>query len=48
MTDPLIQALIQKLPEKGPWAKADRQNWMKMLEMAFNIAYGATEEGEPN
>jgi hypothetical protein len=45
-SDPLIQALIQKLPEKGPWPKADRDNWMKMLEMAFNIAYGTAGDGE--
>lgn len=43
-SDPLIQAVIQKLPEKGPWAAADRVTWMKMLAMAFDLAYGATNE----
>jgi hypothetical protein len=43
--DPLIQAIIQKLPLKGPWPMKVRITWMKMLAMAFDIAYGA-EEGD--
>jgi hypothetical protein len=43
--DPLIQAIIQKLPSKGPWPMKERITWMKMLAMAFDIAYGA-EEGD--
>jgi len=39
-TDPLIQALIHKLPEGGPWPADDRINWLKMLAMAFQITYG--------
>jgi hypothetical protein len=43
-SDPLIQAVIQKLPEKGPWPKAEREIWIKMLEMAFDFYYGPTDE----
>jgi hypothetical protein len=38
--DPLIQALIQKLPESGPWGADERVTWLKMLAMAFQITYG--------
>lgn len=38
--DPLINALIQKLPTAGPWPVADRVNWLKMLAMAFQMSYG--------
>ncbi len=43
-SDPLIQAVIQKLPAKGPWPADDRIKWLKMLSMAFDIAYGSDEE----
>jgi len=42
-SDALIQALIQKLPPKGPWSADERVNWLKMLAMAFQIAYGPSE-----
>jgi hypothetical protein len=29
--DPLIQALIQKLPSSGPWSADERVTWLKML-----------------
>ena len=38
--DPLIQAVIQKLPPKSPWPLADRVTWIRMLVMAFDVAYG--------
>jgi len=38
--DPLIQALIQKLPTAGPWTVDERVTWLKMLAMAFDITYG--------
>jgi hypothetical protein len=44
--DPLIQALIQKLPHSGPWTADERVNWLKLLTMAFQIAYGHCEEIE--
>jgi hypothetical protein len=39
-SDPLIAALIQKLPEKGPWTSDDRVMWLKMVAMVFQMAYG--------
>lgn len=44
--DPLIQALIDKLPPEGPWNVDDRINWLKLLTMAFQIAYGSVENIE--
>lgn len=42
--DPLIAAIIDKLPPKGPWPVADRVTWLKMLVMAFQISYGPEPE----
>jgi hypothetical protein len=44
--DALIQALIHKLPQSGPWGADERVNWLKLLTMAFQIAYGPTDEIE--
>jgi hypothetical protein len=44
--DPLIKALIQKLPGGGNWPVDDRINWLKMLVMGFQVAYGDGEEIE--
>jgi hypothetical protein len=42
--DPLIAALIQKLPKPGgEWSTDDRVTWLQMIAMAFQMAYGATE-----
>ena len=42
--DPLIAALIQKLPPEGPWPIDDRVTWLKMLAMAFQMTYGPEPE----
>lgn len=39
-TDPLVAALIQKLPSKGPWTADERVMWLQMIAMAFQMAYG--------
>ena len=44
--DPLIAALIQKLPPNGKWPAADRVVWLKMATMAFDLAYGRDAEIE--
>lgn len=44
--DPLIAALIQKLPKQGPWSIDERVNWLKLLTMAFQMTYGQEEEIE--
>jgi len=31
-----IRALIERLPEEGPWPAAERVNWPKMLAMAMS------------
>jgi hypothetical protein len=38
--DPVIAALIDKLPKKGPWPLDDRIMWLQMLSMAIQLAYG--------
>lgn len=41
-TDPLLAALIEKLPQGGTdWPAADREAWLTMMRMAFNVVYGA-------
>jgi hypothetical protein len=43
--DPLIGALIQKLPKAGEaWSVADRVTWLQMIAMAFQMAYGREAE----
>ena len=40
MTDPLIQALVDKLPPPSSiWSINDRANWLKALAMIFNVVY---------
>jgi len=39
--DPLIDALIRKLPRAGDqWSPAERSTWMTLIKMAFDLAYG--------
>lgn len=38
--DPLIAALIQKLPQKGPYDAAQRIAWLNLMTMAFQLTYG--------
>jgi hypothetical protein len=38
--DPLIQALVDKLPKPNTvWSIDDRANWLKAAAMAFNLVY---------
>ena len=40
MPDPLIQALVDKLPEPNSvWSIDDRAKWLKAAAMAFNLVY---------
>ena len=41
--DPLIAALIQKLPNSGSWDADQRVAWLQMMAMAFQMAYGAAD-----
>jgi len=42
--DPLLAALVAKLPAPGsPWPRGQRVNWMRMVAMALNEAYGLEE-----
>lgn len=44
-TDPLVAALIAKLPAMGaPFPAEARAAWLKMCAMAFDVAYGAAED----
>ncbi len=44
--DPLIAALIQKLPKNGPWDAASRIAWLNLMNMAFQLSYGPATEIE--
>lgn len=44
--DPLIKALIQKLPSKGPWTAEERMAWLQLMIMAFQVSYGPVESLE--
>ncbi|MDG4889470.1 MULTISPECIES: hypothetical protein [unclassified Mesorhizobium] len=44
--DPLIAALIQKLPQSGPWDAVQRVAWLNLMKMAFQLTYGAADEIE--
>jgi hypothetical protein len=39
--DPVLAALIAKLPATTqPWPRAERIAWLRMMAMAFDVAYG--------
>lgn len=43
--DPLLAALIGKLPGQGdPFSGEARAAWLKMMAMAFDVAYGTAED----
>lgn len=45
--DPLLDALVKKLPQSGkPWPSAERKTWLKMVEMAFDLAYGVQAQAD--
>jgi len=45
--DPLLAALIQKLPPTGTdWSADDRVMWLQMISMAFQMTYGQKESIE--
>ncbi len=47
MPDPLIQALVDKLPKPNTiWPIDDRAKWLKAAAMAFNLIYKTTEREE--
>ena len=45
MPDPLIQALVDKLPKPNSiWSIDDRAKWLKAAAMAFNLIYNSERE----
>ena len=47
MPDPLIRALVDKLPKPNTiWPIDDRAKWLKAAAMAFNLIYRANEREE--
>jgi hypothetical protein len=45
--DPLIAAMIQKLPAAGAsWPADERVTWLRMMAMAFQMAFGQADEIE--
>lgn len=39
--DPLLGAIWARLPSGGQFPNPERQNWLKMLELALDMVYGA-------
>ena len=47
MPDPLIRALVDKLPKPNTiWPIDDRAKWLKAAAMAFNLIYRTKEREE--
>lgn len=42
--NPLIAALLEQLPADGTWPRGARVNWLRMMVMAMNQAYGEAAE----
>lgn len=42
--DPLLAALIGKLPAAAPFPGEQRAAWLKMTGMAFDVVYGVAED----
>lgn len=42
--NPLIAALLEQLPPDGTWPRGARVNWLRMMVMAMNQAYGEATE----
>jgi hypothetical protein len=39
--DPLIEAILAKLPEPGKeWPQAERDAWLALLTMSLSVIYG--------
>lgn len=46
--DPLLEALIGKLPEPGStWPQADRDVWFTLMRSAFDLVYGREGQSAP-
>lgn len=46
--DPLIQALIEKLPDPDShWPQAERDKWLALFKQAIDIAYGDPSAAPP-
>jgi hypothetical protein len=47
MLDPLIQALVDKLPKPNTiWSINERGQWLKAVAMAFNLVYRSSASEE--
>jgi hypothetical protein len=45
---PLIQGLFESLPDPGPWAEADRQEWLNAAKAIFTLVYKAAPKALPS
>jgi hypothetical protein len=47
MADPLIQALVAKLPKANSiWALEDRAKWLRAAALIFNLVYRPAEDSK--
>lgn len=40
----LIRGVIEQLPDDGKWTRSQVENWLKMAELAFDVAYEIEED----
>jgi hypothetical protein len=38
--DPVIKALVEKIPQNKEWTGQERSQWLQMMAMALDMAYG--------
>ena len=45
--DPLIAAMIAKLPDAGPWPVEAQKAWLDLMQMTFGLVYGGSIAPQP-
>jgi hypothetical protein len=43
LADPLVQAMIAKIPRRGVWPKAAREAWLALFAQALDVAFREPE-----
>ena len=42
----LIQGLLERLPQDGKWKRSQAENWLKMANLALEVAYEIEDDAE--
>lgn len=46
--EPVIGALVSKIPKDDRWSQEKRKEWLAALESSLNLVYNVHEDSEPN